>query len=303
MLSDKSTVCPNNLLDIAHQKKGIRAGIVNAGKILPMLSVMDAVKEKLITPILIGDEVEIKKCADEIKFDISEYEIIHEPIENNTAKIASKLASENKIRIIVKGHIHTDILMKEVLKREYNLLGKTRLSHIWHMTLEKDDKPLIIKDGALNVNPNVKTKIHILKNVIDFCHRINIARPKISILSATEEVLDSMPSSIDAKEITELAKKENLNADIFGPLAFDNSISKKSAAIKGIKNTVAGESDVLLVPNVETGNALVKMMIYFMGACAAGVVVGGKVPVVITSRSDDATARLASIAAAVVALD
>jgi phosphate acetyltransferase len=303
MLSDKSTVCPNNLLDIAHQKKGIKAGIVNAGKILPMLSVMDAVKEKLITPTLIGDEVEIKKCADEIKFDISEYEIIHEPIENNTAKIASKLASENKIRIIVKGHIHTDILMKEVLKREYNLLGKTRLSHIWHMTLEKDDKPLIITDGALNVNPNVKTKIHILKNVIDFCHRINIARPKISILSATEEVLDSMPSSIDAKEITELAKKENLNADIFGPLAFDNSISKKSAAIKGIKNTVAGESDVLLVPNVETGNALVKMMIYFMGACAAGVVVGGKVPVVITSRSDDATARLASIAAAVVALD
>jgi len=303
MLSDKSTVCPNNLLDIAHQKKGIKAGIVNAGKILPMLSVMDAVKEKLITPILIGDQVEIKKCADEIKFDISEYEIIHEPIENNTAKIASKLASENKIRIIVKGHIHTDILMKEVLKREYNLLGKTRLSHIWHMTLEKDDKPLIITDGALNVNPNVKTKIHILKNVIDFCHRINIARPKISILSATEEILDSMPSSIDAKEITELAKKENLNADIFGPLAFDNSISKKSAAIKGIKNTVAGESDVLLVPNVETGNALVKMMIYFMGACAAGVVVGGKVPVVITSRSDDATARLASIAAAVVALD
>ena len=303
MLSDKSTVCPNNLLDIAHQKKGIKAGIVNAGKILPMLSVMDAVKEKLITPILIGDQVEIKKCADEIKFDISEYEIIHEPIENNTAKIASRLASENKIRIIVKGHIHTDILMKEVLKREYNLLGKTRLSHIWHMTLEKDDKPLIITDGALNVNPNVKTKIHILKNVIDFCHRINIARPKISILSATEEVLDSMPSSIDAKEITELARKENLNAEIFGPLAFDNSISKKSAAIKGIKNTVAGESDVLLVPNVETGNALVKMMIYFMGACAAGVVVGGKVPVVITSRSDDATARLASIAAAVVALD
>ena len=130
MLSDKSTVCPNNLLDIAHQKKGIKAGIVNAGKILPMLSVMDAVKEKLITPTLIGDEVEIKKCADEIKFDISEYEIIHEPIENNTAKIASKLASENKIRIIVKGHIHTDILMKEVLQRKYNLIGKTRLSHI-----------------------------------------------------------------------------------------------------------------------------------------------------------------------------
>ena len=303
MLSDKPTVCPNNLLDIAHQKKGIKVGVVNAGKTLPMLSIMDSVKEKLITPVLIGDENEIKKCAGDIKFDISEYEIIHEPIENNTAKIAAKLASEEKIKIIVKGHIHTDILMKEVLKREHNLLGKTRLSHIWHMTLEKDDKPLIITDGALNVNPNLKTKIHILKNVIDFCHRIKISRPKISILSATEEVLESMPSSMEAKEITEFAKKENLNADIFGPLAFDNSISKKSAAIKGIKNLVAGEADVLLVPNVETGNALVKMMIYFMGACAAGVVVGGKVPVVITSRSDEAQARLASIAAAVVALD
>ena len=303
MLSDKPTVCPNNLLDIAHQKKGVKVGVVNAGKMLPMLSIMDSVKEKLITPVLIGDENEIKKSAEDIKFDISEYEIIHEPIENNTAKIAAKLASEDKIKIIVKGHIHTDILMKEVLKREYNLLGKTRLSHIWHMTLEKDDKPLIITDGALNVNPNLKTKIHILKNVIDFCHRIKISRPKISILSATEEVLESMPSSMEAKEITEFAKKENLNADIYGPLAFDNSISKKSAAIKGIKNLVAGEADVLLVPNVETGNALVKMMIYFMGACAAGVVVGGKVPVVITSRSDDSTARLASIAASVVALD
>ena len=268
-----------------------------------MTSVMDAVAEKLIIPILIGDKEKIVECAEELKFDISDYEIIHEPIENNTARIAAKLAAEDKIKIIVKGHIHTDILMKEVLKREFKLIGKSRLSHIWHMTLQKDDKPLIITDGALNVSPNVKTKMHILKNVVDFSHRINIPRPKISILSATEEVIESVQSSVEAKELTDLAKKEGLNADIFGPLAFDNSVSKKSATIKGIKNIVAGDADVLLVPNVETGNALVKMMIYFMGACAAGVVVGGKVPVVITSRSDDATARLASIAAAVVALD
>ncbi len=303
MLSNKEIVCPNNLLNAAHKKKGVKAGIVNAGKPLPMLSVQDAVKENLIEPIFIGDKSEIVKCAQDLKWDISKYEIIHEPIENNTAAIAAKLASDKKIRIIVKGHIHTDILMKEVLKREYHLLGKTRLSHIWHMTLDKEDKPLIITDGALNVLPNVKTKMHILKNVINFSNRIGIERPKIAILSATEEVLDSVPSSLDADEITKLAKKENLNADVFGPLAFDNSISKKSASIKGIKNEVAGMADVLLVPSVETGNGLVKMLIYFCGACAAGVVVGGKVPVVITSRSDDAPARLASIAAAVVALD
>ncbi len=303
MLSNKEIVCPNNLLDYAHQKKGVKAGIVNAGKPLPMLSVQDAVKENLIDPIFIGDKKEIIKCAEDLKWDISKFEIIDEPVENNTAAIAAKLASQNKIRIIVKGHIHTDILMKEVLKREYDLLGKTRLSHIWHMTIGKNDKPLIITDGALNVQPNVKTKMHILKNVINFSNRIGIERPKIAVLSATEEVLDSVPSSKDAAEITKLAKDENLNADVFGPLAFDNSISKKSAAIKGIKNAVAGVADVLLVPSVETGNGLVKMMIYFMGACAAGVVVGGKVPVVITSRSDEAQARLASIAAAVVALD
>jgi len=303
MLSNKEIICPNNLLNVAHKKKGVTAGIVNAGKMLPMLSVMDAVKEDLIVPIFIGDKKEIEKCADDLKFDISNYDIVHEPNENDTAKVAAKLASEKKIKIIVKGHIHTDVLMKEILKREYDLLGKTRISHIWHMTLDKEDKPLIITDGALNVQPNLKTKVHILKNVVNFCNRIGIDRPKVSILSATEEVLESVQSSIDAKEITNLAKKENINADVFGPLAFDNSVSKKSAGIKGIKNAVAGEADVLLVPNIEAGNALVKMMIYFMGACAAGVVIGGKVPVVITSRSDDATARLASIAASVVALD
>jgi phosphotransacetylase len=303
MLSNKEIVCPNNLLNRAHKKKGVKVGIVNAGKPLPMLSAQDAVNENLIEPIFIGDKKEILKCADDLQWDISQYEIIDEPVENNTAKIAAKLASEGKIKIIVKGHIHTDVLMKEVLKREYDLLGKTRLSHIWHMTIEKDDKPLIITDGALNVLPNIKTKMHILRNVINFSNRIGISRPKIAVLSATEEVLDSVPSSLDAAELTRLAKEDNLEADVFGPLAFDNSISKKSAGIKGIKNIVAGEADVLLVPSVETGNALVKMMIYFMGACAAGVVVGGKVPVVITSRSDEAQARLASIAAAVVALD
>ena len=303
MLSDKEIVCPNNLLDVAHQKKGISAGIVNAGKSITMMSVMDAVNENLITPTFIGNKEKIEKCALELNFDISEFEILDEKNENKTAVIAAELASKEKIKIIVKGHIHTDVLMKEVIKKKYNLISKTRLSHIWHMTLDKEDKPLIITDGALNVSPNVKTKMHILKNVINFCNRIGNERPKVSILSATEEVLDSVQSSLDAKEITELAKKENLKADVFGPLAFDNSISKKSAEIKGIKNVVAGNSDVLLVPNVETGNALVKIMVYFMGACAAGVVVGGKVPVVITSRSDVATARLASIAAAVVALD
>ena len=302
MLSKKEIICPNNLLEIAKKKGPAKAVIVNAGKKVAIESAKQAVEANLIIPTFVGDKKIINEIAKEMSWDIGKYEIINEKIENETAPIAAKLASEDKVKIIVKGHIHTDVLMKAVLKRDLNLIGKKRLSHIWHMTLAKDDKPFIITDGALNVLPKLETKMHILKNSIEFVKRIGISKPKVSILSATEEVLESMPSSIDAKELTKRAKEEGIDADVFGPMAFDNSVSEKAAQIKGIKNAVAGKTDILLVPNVETGNALVKMMIFFMGACAAGVVVGGKVPVVITSRADDTQARLASMAAAVVAL-
>ena len=302
MLSKKRVICPENLLLIAKKKGPVKAVIVNAGKKVSIESAKKAVEANLIIPVFIGNKVNIEKSAEEITWDISKYEIIHEPKENDTALIAAKLASEGKVKIIVKGHIHTDVLMKAVLKRDLNLIGKKRLSHIWHMTLEKDDKPFIITDGALNVLPKLETKMHILKNSIDFAKRVGISKPKVSVLSATEEVLESIPSSIDAKELTIKAKNEGIDADVFGPMAFDNSVSEKAAEIKGIKNSVAGKADILLVPNVESGNALVKMMIFFMGACAAGVVVGGKVPVVITSRADDIEARLASMAAAIVTL-
>ena len=302
MLSSKKIVCPENLLKIAKGKGPVKAVIVNAVKKVAIESAKQAVEANLIIPIFVGDKSIIEMISKEINWDISKYEIVHEPDENSTAPIAAKLASEGKVKIIVKGHIHTDVLMKAVLKRDLNLIGKKRLSHVWHMTLEKNDKPFIITDGALNVLPKLETKMHILKNAVDFANRIGIEKPKVSILSATEEVLESVPSSVEAKELTKRAKEEVIKADVFGPMAFDNSVSEKAAQIKGIKNAVAGKTDILLVPNVEAGNGLVKMMIFFMGACAAGVVVGGKVPVVITSRADDTQARLASMAAAVVAL-
>ena len=303
MLSNKKIICPNNLINVAKKIGTIDAAIVNAGEIFPMESVHKAVQHNLINPTFVGNEDEIKKYAEKLSWNISKYKIINEKDENSTAPIAAKLASEGKVKIIVKGHIHTDVLIKAVLKRDLNLIGKKRLSHIWHMTLDKDDKPFIITDGVVNVLPKLEVKMHILRNAVDFANKIGISRPKVAVLSATEEILESVPSSIDADIITKRAKEEKINADVFGPLAFDNSVSKKSAAIKKIKNEVSGSADILLVPNVESGNALVKMMIYFMGACAAGVVLGGKAPVVITSRSDEAEARLASIAAAVVSLN
>ena len=303
MLSNKKIVCPNNLINIAKKKGVVDAAIVNAGEIFPMESVHKAVQHNLINPIFIGDKNQINKFAEKLKWNISKYKIIHEKDENSTAPIAAKLASKDQAKIIVKGHIHTDVLMKAVLKRDLNLIGKKRLSHVWHMTLSSDDRPFIITDGVVNVLPKLEVKMHILRNAVNFAHKIGISRPKVSVLSATEEVLQSVPSSIEADLITKKTKDENINADVFGPLAFDNSVSKKSAAIKKIKNEVAGNADILLVPNVEAGNALVKMMVYFMGACAAGVVIGSKTPVVITSRSDETEARLASIAAAVIAFN
>ena len=303
MLSNKKIVCPNNLLHVAKKTGTINAAIVNAGEIFPMESVHKAVQHNLINPIFIGNENEIKKYAEKLNWNISKYKIIDEKDENSTAPIAARLGSEGKVKILVKGHIHTDILIKAVLKRDLNLIGKKRLSHVWHMTLTADDRPFIITDGVVNVLPKLEVKMHILRNAVNFAHKIGISRPKVSVLSATEEILESVPSSIDADLITKKAKEENINAEVFGPLAFDNSVSKKSASIKKIKNEVAGSTDILLVPNVESGNALVKMMVYFMGACAAGVVVGGKAPIVITSRSDESEARLASIAAAVVSLE
>ena len=303
MLSNKKIICPNNLISRAKKIGLVNAVIVNAGEILPMESTHKAVQNNLINPIFIGNETEIKKHAQKLNWDISKYEIIDEKNENSTASVAAKLAGEGKAKIVVKGHIHTEVLIKAILKRSLNLIGKKRLSHVWHMTLDADDKPFIITDGVLNVLPKLEVKMHILRNAVNFANKIGIARPKVSVLSATEETLKSVPSSMEAQTITKRAKEENINADIFGPLAFDNSVSKKAAAIKKIKNEVAGSANILLVPNVETGNALVKMMIYFMGACAAGVVIGGKTPVVITSRADESEARLASIAAAIVALD
>ena len=202
MLSSKEIVCPENLLKLAKTKGPVKVVIVNAGKAVSIESTKQAFDAGLIEPVFIGDKKVIEKLASDIKWDVSKFEIIDETVENNTAPIAAKMASESKIKIIVKGHIHTDVLMKAVLKRDLNLIGKKRLSHVWHMTLEKNDKPFIITDGALNVLPKLETKMHILKNSVDFAKRIGINKPKVSVLSATEEVLESVPSSVDAKELS-----------------------------------------------------------------------------------------------------
>jgi len=301
MLSNKEAQIPNNLLSFAQKSPNLSAGIICAHHDSSMESAKKSVELNLIEPIFIGDKNSINEKADKINWDISSYNIIHSSTDIDAATIGAELAKENKIKIMIKGNLHTDVLMRTYLKKDFGLIEGKRLSHIWHMTIEKDDKPLFITDGALNVAPRIDVKMHILKNVINFANQINIAKPRVAILSGTEDPIDSMPSSTEAKELMERAQEENINAYVHGPLAFDNAVSPDAASIKNISSEVAGKADILLVPNLETGNSLSKIMVYFMSACAAGFIVGGKVPVVVTSRADSSASRIASIAAAVIA--
>ena len=301
MLTTKEAQIPNNLITLAKKTPNLSAGIICADHDSSMESAKESVELSLIKPIFIGNKKSINEKAEKIKWDISSYEIIDSSKDVEASIVGAELARDSKIKLMIKGNLHTDVLMKTYLKKEYSLIEGKRLSHIWHMTISKDDKPLFITDGALNVAPRLEVKMHILKNVIEFANQINISKPRVAILSGTEDPIESMPSSIDAKELMERAINENINAYVHGPLAFDNAISPDAAKIKKISNEVAGKADILLVPNLETGNSLSKIMVYFMGACAAGFIVGGKVPVVVTSRADNTASRIASIAAAVIA--
>ena len=301
MLTKKEALIPKNLISLAIKTPNIPAGIVCADHNSSMDSAKKAVELNLIKPIFIGNKNAIIEKAKLCNWDIGKYEIINSSNEKDAAIAGAELARENKIKIMIKGNLHTDVLMKTYLKKEFSLIEGKRLSHIWHMTLSEDDKPLFITDGALNVAPRIEVKMHILKNVIKFANQINISKPRVAILSGTEDPIESMPSSLEAKELMDRAINENIQAYVHGPLAFDNAISPDAASIKNISNEVAGQADILLVPNLETGNSLSKIMVHFMGACAAGFIVGGKVPVVVTSRADSSASRIASIAASVIA--
>ena len=301
MLQSKESQIPNNLISLAKKTPNLSAGIICANHDSSMESAKKSVELNLINPIFIGNKQEINEKAEKIEWNINAYEIINSSNDVEAAIIGAELGRDNKIKVMIKGNLHTDVLMRTYLKKEFGLIEGKRLSHIWHMTILKDDKPLFITDGALNVAPRIDVKMHILKNVIEFANQIDITKPRVAILSGTEDPIESMPSSVEAKELMERAKNENINAYVYGPLAFDNAISPEAAAIKNISNEVAGNADILLVPNLETGNALSKIMVYFMGACAAGFIVGGKVPVVVTSRADSSASRIASIAASVIA--
>ena len=301
MLSQNKASVPKNLISLAKKTSQMPVGIVSAHQAAAMESAKQAFKLNLIKPIFIGDKNGIQEEASALNWDINSFEIIDQNNDQEAAIIGAQLARDDKIKVLIKGNLHTDTLMRAYLKKEFALIKKRRLSHIWHMTVPNSNKPLFITDGALNVSPRIEVKMHILFNAIEFAKKVGISKPRVAVLSGTEDPIESMPSSMEAKEVMARAQKENIDAYVHGPLAFDNAVSPEAARIKKISNDVAGKADILLVPNLETGNSLSKIMVFFMGACAAGFVVGGKVPVVVASRADDASSRLASIAASIIA--
>ena len=301
MLNNNITTVPENLISLAKKTTSVPVGVVCAHQASAIESAKQAYELDLIQPIFIGNKYEIQKEAKALNWDINSFEIIDQDNDKEAANIGAQLAKDNKIKVLIKGNLHTDILMRAYLKKEFSLIEGKRLSHIWHMTSSINKKPLFITDGALNVNPRIEVKMHILSNAVEFAKKVGVSKPRVAVLSGTEDPIESMPSSMEAREVMERAQKENIDAYVHGPLAFDNAVSPEAAKIKKIESEVAGKADILLVPNLETGNSLSKIMVYFMGACAAGFVVGGKVPIVVSSRADNAASRLASIAASIIA--
>ena len=292
-------------IDYIDKNRIVNGIVANANNDLILKTIMDAESQKLINPVLIGNIEFMTAFIDKHEWSLSKDKLIESYSEEESSKIACEVASRDTglvKNIIIKGHLHTDVLMGEYIKKEYNLRIKgKRLSHIWFMTFPNDSRnPIIITDGALNISPSLETKKHILSNVLDYIKKISSFNPYVAVLSATEEKLKQMPSSIEAHDLVEWAKINYPDTPVEGPFALDNAISQESAKIKGTLGKVPGNANVIIVPNIETGNALVKSLVHFANATAGGFVIGGKSPVVITSRSDDEKSRMAAIINAVI---
>ncbi len=302
MLSRAAYEVPESLLQRAAACPRAPTAVVGANDELAMESARMAEQQGLIEPVLVGDPATIASLAGSLGWDIAHLSIVAAADETTAAQNAVELASSGAVTALMKGQVHTDVLIRAVLSKAARLRTARRLSHVFHMTLPGRKGSLCITDAVVNVRPDVDTRMHIAANAIELLHALEVATPKVAVLSATEQVNASMPSSVEADEIrTRASTGEVGQADVYGPLAMDNVLSTDAAALKGIDSPVAGNADILLVPNIETGNALYKAMVYLLSATAAGVVLGARVPIILTSRADPTQARLASAALAVIA--
>jgi phosphate acetyltransferase len=269
-----------------------------------LAAAVSAYEEGIIDPILVGPRPRIEACANALKISLDGFRLVEaedDPIVSS--RLAVALAGAGEVNALMKGSQHTDELLGAVVARDANLRTSRRMSHVFWFDLPAYHKPLMVTDAVVNMMPSLKDKVDILANAIGFSHAIGIASPKIALLSAIETVNPDLASSVDAAALSKMADRGQIGgAVIDGPLAFDNAISAASAATKGISSRVAGDPDILMVSNLDVGNVLYKSFIYMARAECAGVILGARVPIILTSRSDSRRARIASCALAQLSL-
>lgn len=259
-------------------------------------AVVRAADDGIIQPVLIGDEKEIRKIASEKNYNIKDLEIIHETVIEKTSEMAVKMVNKRKADVLMKGKVGTSVLLKHVLNKTWGLRTGKLLSHFALFEVETYHKLISVTDVAMNIAPNLKEKISILNNSVSCLNALGIEMPKVAVLGAVEMVNESMQATMDAALLSKMNQRDQIkNCIIDGPLAFDNAISLDSAKHKGIKSEVAGDTDLLLMPDIEVGNVLYKSMVFFARAKVASMILGASAPIVLTSRSDSEQAKYDSI--------
>lgn len=301
-LDQRAPICPQTLLDQATTGAARpRVAVANAGAPLPMAACKTATEAGLVWPVLIGNRQQILQEANALAWDIDTFELIEADGEEAAARAATLAVTEGRADVLMKGQLHTDVFMKAALDRDTGIRAGRRFVHVFHMTMPESDRPLLISDCAVNVAPDFKTQQVAVECILEICEAIGVRSPKVAVLSATEEVIESVPSAMAADQLVRWARDAFPHAKFSGPLAMDLILSKEAARIKQRDaDPVTGDPDAIIVPDLVSGNALFKALVYLRAGCAAGVVMGGKVPVVLTSRADPPAARLASIALAAV---
>src|SRR5690349_14480819 len=263
---------------------------------------VEAAQAGLIEPILVGPAARIEQTAKSANIDLGKLEIVDAEHSLDSAKKAVELVKQGRAEVLMKGSLHSDELLSAIVSRDSGLRTGRRISHVFVMDVPTYHKVLIITDGAINIAPTLEDKVDICQNAIDLTVALGLKEPKVAILAAVETVNSKMPATIDAAALCKMAERGQIKgARLDGPLAFDNAISKQAAQTKGIVSDVAGDPDILLAPDLETGNMLAKQLTFLANADSAGLVLGAKVPIILTSRADSVRSRIASCGVAMLA--
>jgi phosphotransacetylase len=299
MIAETGTGKYEQLLEKCKSLEPVPTAIAHPCETSALFGAVEAAEHGLIVPILVGPAVKIAATAKASGIDLGKYQIVDVPHSQASATKAVELIREGHAQVLMKGSLHTDELMSAIVSREGGLRTGRRISHAFIMDVPTYHKVLIVTDGAINIAPTLEDKIDICQNAIDLAVALGRERPKVAILAAVETVTSKMPATIDAAALCKMAERGQITGGILdGPLAFDNAISKQAATTKGIHSDVAGDPDILLAPDLEAGNILAKQLSFLAKADSAGMVLGARVPVILTSRADSVRSRIASCAVA-----